>query len=350
MVPHGRDNGLRGLRLGMTHFRLLLHYLTELGEQADQCLALTGVREDQLDDPDTEIAAEQEIALIRLLIRRYGAAVEHGLAVGLRQRLTAYGPWGMGLMSSSSVAVAAEWAGRFSILAFPFVRYDWQQGDRGPLLVLDYDHMPEDTRSFLLARDLAAIHAIHQDLVPDLPPGISEIRLPYRALEGAEKLSQLFGCPLFMNQPCVALYVDPDVMSESLSRGNELTVTQCGRLCLELMERRRAEPMVSQHVRRLLDSRDGVLLTVADVAMQLHRSERNLRRQLQREGTGWRQLREEALVRRARQLLDGGRHSIDQVADRLGYTDRSSFCHAFKRWTGISPVRYRNSGAAARDK
>lgn len=335
------SDGVRGLRLGVAHYSLLLRYLVELGETADRCLTLTGLQADQIDDPDTEISADQEIALIRLLIQRHGAPFEHGIQVGLRQGLTVYGPWGMGVMSSPNVAEAAEWAGRFASLAFPFVRYQWQQGPDGPLIKLDYQHMPNDVSDFLVARDIAAIWAIHQDLVPDLPPGIREIRLPQRVVSGAEQLSQLFSCPVMLGQPCVALSVDPIAMRESLSRANRLTVNQCERLCRDLLDRRQSDPPLSDQVRHVLRQKDKALPTIAEVSLRLHRSERNLRRQLHQEGTGWRQLRDEILAHRARRLLDSGRYSVEQVADRLGYTDRSSFYHAFKRWTGTSPVRYR---------
>ena len=33
--------------------------------------------------------------------------------------------------------------------------------------------------------------------------------------------------------------------------------------------------------------------------------------------------------------------TVDEVAERLGYAETSSFAHAFKRWKGISPGAYR---------
>ncbi len=31
----------------------------------------------------------------------------------------------------------------------------------------------------------------------------------------------------------------------------------------------------------------------------------------------------------------------DEVAERLGYSEASSFVHAFKRWKGVAPGAYR---------
>jgi AraC-like DNA-binding protein len=43
----------------------------------------------------------------------------------------------------------------------------------------------------------------------------------------------------------------------------------------------------------------------------------------------------------AEELLSARRLNVDEVASRLGYSDRSSFITAFKRWRGVSPGRYR---------
>ena len=43
----------------------------------------------------------------------------------------------------------------------------------------------------------------------------------------------------------------------------------------------------------------------------------------------------------ARSLLTQGRLSLDEIADRLGYGEQTSFGRAFKRWTGMTPHQYR---------
>lgn len=342
--PVSRDGEVR---LGVAHFRLLLTYLEELGADPDACLAATGISPERVNDPDSEIGASQEVALIRWLIRRHGDPFSHGLQLGLRQGLTAHGPWGMGLLSSSGVAAGAEWAGRFAVIAFPFTRYVWARGKNGPVLVLIYDHMPEDIRSFLLARDLASIRAIHDDLLPDQPVGIDEVRLAEDAGEKAEKgveaLRRLFSCPVLTGQPFNALAVNPQLLRASFSRGNELTLLQCERYCSELVNRRQSEETLAGQVRRLLEQYQCGSPGLARVAAHFHRSERNLRLRLSREGTSWSQLRDQVLAGRAQQLLGQGRLTIEQIADRLGYTDRSSFSHAFKRWTGMSPAQFRRA-------
>lgn len=46
-------------------------------------------------------------------------------------------------------------------------------------------------------------------------------------------------------------------------------------------------------------------------------------------------------MQRAAQLLQQGPLSIDEVANRVGFSSRSHFSHAFKRHTGVSPATFR---------
>lgn len=73
---------------------------------------------------------------------------------------------------------------------------------------------------------------------------------------------------------------------------------------------------------------------------------RTLRRHLLSAGTTFRAELESARFARARTLLSGSEMSALEIAGKLGYADASAFCHAFKRWSGVSPSRWRK---AARD-
>jgi AraC-like DNA-binding protein len=44
----------------------------------------------------------------------------------------------------------------------------------------------------------------------------------------------------------------------------------------------------------------------------------------------------------ARIYLRQTRMPLDEVAERLGYGEQTSFGRAFKRWTGVTPQSFRN--------
>jgi AraC-like DNA-binding protein len=64
-----------------------------------------------------------------------------------------------------------------------------------------------------------------------------------------------------------------------------------------------------------------------------------LRRRLAREGVKFSQILQDYRRKDAMRLLSHG-HSVKEVSQRLGYSEASSFQHAFKLWFGTSPKRF----------
>ena len=80
---------------------------------------------------------------------------------------------------------------------------------------------------------------------------------------------------------------------------------------------------------------------VETLAARLHMSKRTLQRRLEESGLGFLELVERVRAERARELLGEPQRSLADVAFHLGFSDVSSFSRSFRRWTGLSPGRYR---------
>lgn len=78
---------------------------------------------------------------------------------------------------------------------------------------------------------------------------------------------------------------------------------------------------------------------VGDLAAALGMSVRAVQRVLRDEGTSWTRLVDEARRAALLRLLKEG-HSLDVVAQKLGYHDASSVSRAARRWFGESPKRW----------
>lgn len=88
---------------------------------------------------------------------------------------------------------------------------------------------------------------------------------------------------------------------------------------------------------------EGRLPAFAELVSVLGGSEATLRRQLAREGTSYRQVRESCRRELALDLLRRTDMSIENIAGRLDYCDSDAFRQAFRTWTGHSPTAYRDS-------
>jgi AraC-like DNA-binding protein len=81
--------------------------------------------------------------------------------------------------------------------------------------------------------------------------------------------------------------------------------------------------------------------SLEDVARYLSIHPRSLNRRLHAEGSSFRTLLSRARSDAARQLLTLTKMDITTIAYVLGYADPSGFSHAFRRWSGKTPIDWR---------
>ncbi len=76
----------------------------------------------------------------------------------------------------------------------------------------------------------------------------------------------------------------------------------------------------------------------------LHGSSRQLQRRLRDAGTSFQALLEGTRHDLALRYLDEPHMTLSEVGFLLGFAEPSTFHRAFKRWTGTTPVDYRQGG------
>ncbi|MEJ1935499.1 AraC family transcriptional regulator ligand-binding domain-containing protein, partial [Nostoc sp. NIES-2111] len=80
---------------------------------------------------------------------------------------------------------------------------------------------------------------------------------------------------------------------------------------------------------------------LASIAGELGQHPRTLERNLARAGTTFGALRDEVRSAIARELLGQTDLPVGRIGEALSYGTHSAFVHAFNRWTGMSPSRWR---------
>lgn len=81
--------------------------------------------------------------------------------------------------------------------------------------------------------------------------------------------------------------------------------------------------------------------TLEQMAQRLELSPATLRRRLEAEGATWQQLKDAVRRELSMQLLADAALTVDEIADRLGFNDASTFYRAFRKWTGCAPGAWR---------
>lgn len=85
----------------------------------------------------------------------------------------------------------------------------------------------------------------------------------------------------------------------------------------------------------------------SNVAKQLAMSTRTLSRKLLSEGLAFTTILDETRSALADKYLTERDLPVSQIAWLLGYREVSSFNHAFKRWTGMTPQQFRSASLSA---
>ncbi|WP_075602487.1 AraC family transcriptional regulator [Saccharicrinis aurantiacus] len=99
---------------------------------------------------------------------------------------------------------------------------------------------------------------------------------------------------------------------------------------------------LSSRVELLLDSIEpNKLPNLSYFSDVMNMSSRSLIRKLQAEGTEFSSILENWRFKKAIRSIKDESISINELAATLGYANHSNFIRAFNRWTGVSPMKYR---------
>ena len=327
-------------RLNGTSVQLLTQFGRDHGLSIEQCLADTRLNWRLLAEPGAEVEAQQELQLIRNLVRHLGHIPGIGLQAGLRYRLSSYGIWGFALLSSPNYRSAIQLGLRYLDLTCVFHRIQFEEQGREAILTYDDREVPDDLKLFVLERDIAGALSMQRDLTNSVLPLFSaQFRVPqpadtspYQALLG---ITPLFGAA--ENRVAFARAL----LDLPLPGANSSVARQCEQECQALVARQRACDGLAGRVRDGFLAKPGQVPDMEMIAAELHMTSRTLRRRLEAEGTSFRQLQDEVRQVLAEELLSATSLNMEEIAERLGYGDVSNFLRAFKRWKGQSPGSYR---------
>jgi AraC-like DNA-binding protein len=320
---------------------ILVRFAVERGLDIETVLAGSGMHAAVLDDPVAEIEAWQELSIVRNVTRVLGNSGSLGAEVGGRYHLTSHGTFGFALLGCQTIRVALEFGLRYFELTAAFTRFRLEESAGEACLICDDEGIPDDVRYFVLQRDAAALRTLRSEIV-HIDPRIRRMCVRGPRPADAEALNRFWGVDIEFGAPCNMSVFDPTFLDTPLPQANEHSVRLCEDQCGKLADRRRS---TSGFVNRVRDKLLADLPRIPDMetaATRLGVTSRTLRRRLANEGTTFRRLVEELRLSLAEELLRAGGLSMTEIAYRVGYTDASSFFHAFKRLTGKTPTESAN--------
>ncbi|MDL0431770.1 AraC family transcriptional regulator [Marinobacter sp. TBZ242] len=156
-----------------------------------------------------------------------------------------------------------------------------------------------------------------------------------------------FHCPVEFEQAFSGVLVDNTVLDQPLPQAD----AQLAQVHKRYTKARLAALTMSSasvpELRRWLSARLGpVLPRRAEAADALGISERTLARRLMEQGQTFDGLLDEVRCEKALQAVADSGAALPEIAESLGFAEVSTFYRAFRRWTGLPPVRWRKQQGA----
>lgn len=176
---------------------------------------------------------------------------------------------------------------------------------------------------------------------------IDQVDLAYPESDGlAHRYAAAFGSRVRFGQKECAVHFKAALLDARLASHDPVGYMAARTRAEAALASRRARTDVAQRVRQWLLGALPRLPAVQETAEHLGLSERSLRRQLSALGVTHEELVQECQRLTAERLLAEGTLSLTRIADAVGFSSASSFHRAFRRWTGVTPLAWRDDQIA----
>lgn len=281
------------------------------------------------------VTPAQELAFQQAFVEATGYRPDLWLETGQRYHLPNYGDLGMALLTASNLDEMVATTLGTRELDYSLARIQPIQS-LGAFVghEIDVSDVPEELREFTAYRDLGAIATALRDVWHDrFPISRIEVALP-RPTRGDFTVGHQ---SITFDADRTAITWDGELSKAHLYYGDEVLHAAYLAECRVKARVRGAKDELVDVLVQNLTRACGATPSLTSLAAEAGMSERTLQRRLQDRGVRFRDLLEEARRQVAIELLTAGDTPIAEIAWRLGYSDTTSFAHAFRRWTGVSP-------------
>lgn len=155
----------------------------------------------------------------------------------------------------------------------------------------------------------------------------------------AENCVDTHACPVQFNREQYAL-VFPEKRLDQAIASSDKELAKTLQRYLEIMETPAADTIakINYQIERSLTFGN---CNADSIALMLSMHRRTLHRTLLKHGTTFTELLEQCRRRKVEFLLQDTQMQVTAIAENLGYSDLTSFNHAFKKWYGMPPNEYR---------
>ena len=266
-----------------------------------------------------------------------------GLEHGLNMTFTSHGPLWLASICSETAHDAMKTCSEFFYLLSPVITIDANaHADYTVVDIIGMDELSPSVNTFLISFGASSLfktsHEIFGSQIFTIKDRFELKISPLTKFDAG--FTDFFGAIFDIEEgsETTKILIPNSIAQLKLTTANPYTKDSVLAVCRSDM-RSVEEDIVDRLKRNLI--KEGVYLSLEEVAKVLCMSTRTLNRNLQQAGTSYSKILASVKMEHAKKLLANRRLSIKEIAFQLGYSETTNFSSAFNKYTGQRPKSYR---------
>ena len=321
--------------------RLAFARMRELGNDPSGLLAKVGARPEQVDDDAVRLEVPKQIRILELASEELKDGLL-GFHLARNFDLREIGLVYYVIASSERFGDAVQNGKRYCTIMNEGVRLSVKLDDQAAAIALNYVDVDRQSDRHQIEFWLVTLVRICRQ-VTDTRLAPRHLRIRHQRHETPAEMRSFFGCDVEFGAASDEIIFPAPVASLPIvgsdNHLNNLLLRYAEEALADRPQKRASlRSAVERVLPQLLPHAKG---SASNVAQKLAISRRTLSRKLRDEDVAFAEILEDTRVALAKRYLAERDLPVSQIAWLLGYGEVSSFTHAFKRWTGMTPRQFR---------
>lgn len=293
-------------------------------------------------DPDKRIPFAQLVALYEQAALLSGDD-SFGLRLGQSIDPRVFDVLGYAAMNSATVGEAFARVARYHSIWTDGAQIDLTDAGVTVSIVYRYLDSAIKERRQDAEMTLAAFIALGR-LVTDADLTPIEVKFSHAAPPDTSEHARVFRCPVRFDAAGNEVRLKSAVLALPIVKADPGLCAVLDRHAQELLAKYPPQDVIINPVRSIIRRElNGGDPSLERIAHHLGMSPRTLQRRLREQGTSHQELLDQMRRDLAVRYLNERAMALCEIAYLLGFSERSAFHRAFKRWTGMTPSEFRQS-------
>lgn len=321
------------------HPSKLIQFSQQLGVGLDSLLVNTNISPEQINKRKGYISYLQYAQLVNNAIRCTGKA-DLGLLFGKELNISSHGIIGFASMCRATIKDAINIAAKYKKTVSPITRMRLDIVDETATLYIEHVLGTKDLEAFFIEVLFSSLLSNMRYLSHESSPAV-DLFFKHQQPEYLKSYQDNLGGTLHFDQPNNMIQCGKSLLDTKLVLSNSAASNDAEKQCIDKVNELYDRDSLVVIVRDQLVKQVGYFPTLLEVASNLGTSSSTLKRKLKENKTSYQAILDDVRKELALKYLNNGCISIDDIAHKLSFKEGSNFRRAFKKWTGMTAVEYR---------